>query len=138
MSKSHADDLKAFQRGAKALLKRIAAYVEDGGGIYDFKASEKTEMAVYRARDKLETQHWRLGESPPAEASALLAEVKGAVKAMPDAARERRQKLRNEEIERLKQEERGHARKMSAYEKAYHDEVREMLDAERARKKARA
>lgn len=92
-------ELATFQRGARALMRKIALYVQGGG---DVLTSSKTEVAIYKSRDKLLDSMRRLGLSDDATALALAELLSEAAKAAPGLARDRRQVLRDVERAELK------------------------------------
>lgn len=70
-----------FQRAAKTLLRKITAYATSGDG------DRKTELGLFKARDRLEDSMRRLGLTEDVPALALMLLVKQAASNAPDLAR---------------------------------------------------
>lgn len=107
-------DVAKFLRAVKALEKKVAAYVADGGEVL---TASKTEIGFFRARDRIEDMLRPLGLTENAECRAALERLKAAVKAAPEAASETRRAGYDREIKRLNELERERHRAMGGYEK---------------------
>lgn len=85
----------SFQRSAKALLRKITNYATTGEG------DRKTELTLFKARDRLEDSMRRLGLTEDVAALAVMLLVKQAASNAPDLAREARAVQRQKEIKAL-------------------------------------
>lgn len=93
-------EFQTFERAAKALMRKIAKYVEDGG---DVLTASATERGFYKSRDRLVYDQLRkLGLTEDVKALELALLVKQAVSAAPELARMRRQALNDRARAELK------------------------------------
>lgn len=98
-------ELAAFERQAKALLKKAGAYALSGGDTRDSDANRKTELALYRGRDKLDDAMHALGLSDEPAARELVERVKRAISEAPAVALQKRTASRDAEIAKLNDKE---------------------------------
>lgn len=69
-------ELKKFQTSARAVMRKVALYVQDGG---DVLTSSQTESALYKARDRLVYDQMRkLGLTEDLKALELAPPTQGA------------------------------------------------------------
>jgi hypothetical protein len=114
MAKQTDPDVGKVLRNARALEKKIAAYAADGGTI---ETANKTEMQLFRARDKLEDSLRPLGLGDNVECLAAIERVRAAVRAAPEAARAVRLAGYERESKRLREQEREHNAGLGGFEK---------------------
>jgi hypothetical protein len=107
-------DVAKVLRAARALERRIETYVADGSNI---DSAQKTEIAIFKSRDKLEDMLRPLGLTDNAQCLEAIERVKVAARAMTEAARATRIAGYERESKRLREQERDLNARISGYDK---------------------
>jgi hypothetical protein len=101
-------ELAKFEATGKALLRKIGKYAASGGDALESTANRKTELSLFKARDKLEDSMRPLGLTDNPRALALLGLVKEAASLAPGLAAAKRAEIRNAQLKELDSKAREH------------------------------